>query len=249
MIITDLMVDRGFQVVTTNEAPKRDMWAKLTVASIGDSGYSFGPQQIDCSKNGLGKVLLTNFGLPTETVDAICQFSRIKNPKPATKKQIASVESVLRENLDKLEQIGKNYIRSKLAEILSFKSLSLVAEIYPALVYHFLDMEVQFNLNAGGMVDKWLLGVGVHFSQENVCEEFLRLKLKTAWGKKHPADVTRRYNNIQKLLVDFGIFQEYRPALAQGAYGSTDLVLPATGKVKDQQVDQEFLKELYGVGL
>lgn len=233
------------EVIVLNECPIKTDWPRLKIASIGDSGFSFGPQQIDCSKNGLGAVILRKIGVDEKDIQSICAFSRIKNPVMPDKGVVSRVEKLLKANVDLLEDEFDKYVNSKLTEILSYPSVRKLPNTEHAIVVMFVDMEVQFNLNKGGMIDQWLLRTYTDsISPEELCQKFLAEKLSTKWGRSQPNDVFRRYDNAVRVLkahdmLDKGYVNKLRMVSGQ----STVIKIDTSGK----SPDKDFIKNLYGV--
>lgn len=155
---------------------------KFSKAEGGRSGWSFGRSQFDVKNNPQAVLFLKNK----------CNF----NENDITT-LLSSTESVL-ELSQRLTSYKKEIDAYDLEHVTTMVKHIMSLEGMPQLenekvFVHLVDYHNQFNLERNGKMHKYLKTLKIA-----TCENILNFKLsQTKWGKEHPADVIRRFRNIE----------------------------------------------------
>lgn len=155
---------------------------RFSRASGGNSGYSFGRSQFDVSNNRYAVIFLRKK----------CNFmSKDINILLRLDKDVSELNKKLREHKKEIDEYDLQHIKNMIKYVGGILS-DLEVENEETFV-HLVDYHNQFNLSKNGKMHRYLQTLKFATS-ENV----LNFKLyQTKWGKEHPHDVKRRYNNIK----------------------------------------------------
>lgn len=157
---------------------------RFSRASGGNSGYSFGRSQFDVSNNRYAVIFLRKK----------CNFmSKDINILLRLDKDVSELNKKLREHKKEIDDYDLQHIKNMIKYVGGILS-DLEVENEETFV-HLVDYHNQFNLSYNGKMHKYLKTL-----KFATCENILNFKLnQTKWGKEHPQDVKRRYNNIKKM--------------------------------------------------
>lgn len=155
---------------------------RFSRASGGNSGYSFGRSQFDVSNNRYAVIFLRKK----------CNFTpKDINILLRLEKDVTGLNGKLREHKKEIDDYDLQHIKNMIKYVGGILS-DLEVENEETFV-HLVDYHNQFNLSYNGKMHRYLQTLKFATS-ENV----LNFKLnQTKWGKEHPHDVKRRYNNIK----------------------------------------------------
>lgn len=155
---------------------------RFSRASGGNSGYSFGRSQFDVSNNRYAVIFLRKK----------CNFmSKDINILLRLDKDVSELNKKLREHKKEIDEYDLQHTNEMITYVGTLLS-DLDVENEETFV-HLVDYHNQFNLSKNGKMHKYLKTL--NFA---TCENILNFKLnQTKWGKEHPHDVKRRYNNIK----------------------------------------------------
>lgn len=147
----------------------------------GKSGYSFGRSQFDVTHNlAARKFLKEKCNFATDEIARLLNLD----------KNITNLNNKLskfRKEIDELDLIHVKEMINHVATLDNMPELDTEKTFVQLVDYH-----NQFNLNKNGKLHNWLKERKFITSKS-----ILDFKLKqTKWGKEHPQDVIRRYNNI-----------------------------------------------------
>lgn len=148
----------------------------------GKSGYSFGRSQFDVSNNpSVSQFLRNKCGFTAEDINTLLRLE----------KDVTGLNNKLREHKKEIDDYDLQHIKNMIKYVGGILS-DLDVENEETFV-HLVDYHNQFNLSKNGKMHRYLQTLKFATS-ENV----LNFKLnQTKWGKEHPHDVKRRYNNIK----------------------------------------------------
>ncbi len=152
----------------------------------GISGYSFGRSQFDVKHNPSSRNFLINR----------CNFTQAEIDRLlALDKNIDD----LNEKLSKYRKEIDEYDMKHVQEMIDYvSSLEDIPDISLKTFVHLVDYHNQFSLSKNGKLHSWIKEKDTLTSQD--VQDF---KLQqTKWGKEHPQDVKRRWNNIEENWVD-----------------------------------------------
>lgn len=158
---------------------------RFSRASGGNSGYSFGRSQFDVSNNPFVSQFLRNK----------CGFTAedINNTLLRLEKDVTELNNKLREHKKEIDDYDLQHIKNMIKYVGGILS-DLEVESEETFI-HLVDYHNQFNLSYNGKMHKYLKTL-----KFATCENILNFKLnQTKWGKEHPQDVKRRYNNIKRM--------------------------------------------------
>lgn len=155
---------------------------RFSKATGGNSGYSFGRSQFDVSNNPFVSQFLRNkCGFTADEINTLLSL----------KKDIERLNEKLKEHKKEIDEYDLQHTKEMIKH-----SCLLLADLdveNEETFVHIIDYHNQFNLSKNGKMHKYLQTL--NFA---TCENILKFKLEnTKWGKTHPADVNRRYNNIK----------------------------------------------------
>ena len=158
---------------------------RFSRASGGNSGYSFGRSQFDVSNNPFVSQFLRNK----------CGFTAedINNTLLRLEKDVTELNNKLREHKKEIDDYDLQHIKNMIKYVGGILS-DLEVESEETFI-HLVDYHNQFNLSYNAKMHKYLKTL-----KFATCENILNFKLnQTKWGKEHPQDVKRRYNNIKRM--------------------------------------------------
>lgn len=156
---------------------------RFSRASGGNSGYSFGRSQFDVSNNPFVSQFLRNK----------CGFTAEENTLLRLEKDVTELNNKLREHKKEIDDYDLQHIKNMIKYVGGILS-DLEVESEETFI-HLVDYHNQFNLSYNGKMHKYLKTL-----KFATCENILNFKLnQTKWGKEHPQDVKRRYNNIKRM--------------------------------------------------
>ena len=170
-------------VIALNEISGNLKFAyKFSKASGGTSGWSFGRSQFDTKNNPNAIKFLKNK----------CGFSDSDiNILLSTDDEVIELNNKLREHMKDIDAYDLEHTQEMIKHVMS---LSGMPELENERVFvHLVDYHNQFNLSVNGKMHNYLKTLKIA-----TCENILNFKLsQTKWGKERPADVIRRYTNIE----------------------------------------------------
>ena len=151
----------------------------------GKSGYSFGRCQFDLQNNQAARNCLLSCGFSlSDTMTLINQT--------ATNRLMRAYDAKLQESaheVDRWDEIELANIARHVRAVLVATGIKLFDG---GTFVHLCDYHNQYFLDYAGRCVRHLLKLSGRITPANI----LDYKLTTAWGKKRPDDVRRRFNNI-----------------------------------------------------
>lgn len=152
------------------------------------SGYSFGVCQFDINNNPEAILCLRQCGFTTDEIATL----------KAQTMHVGKLEAKLAAHADIVARWDHRQLVECLEYPLSLCDKSGILLAGRETLYHLADYHNQFYMSRGGKMHKYLMSCGRPVDPTDV----LHLKLSTAWGRKRPDDVHRRYNNISRIVGD-----------------------------------------------
>lgn len=152
----------------------------------GISGYSFGRSQFDVKHNPSSHdFLISKCNFTQAEIDRLLNLD----------KNISD----LNEKLSKYRKEIDEYDMKHVQEMIDYvSSLEGIPDISLKTFVHLVDYHNQFSLSKNGKFHSWIKKKDTLTSQD--VQDF---KIQqTKWGKEHPQDVVRRWNNIEENWVD-----------------------------------------------
>lgn len=170
-------------VIALNEISGNLKFAyKFSKASGGTSGWSFGRSQFDTKNNPDAiKFLKNKCGFNDSDINTLLDPDG----------DVTGLNDKLREHMKEIDEYDLEHIQQMIKHVMC---LSNMPELENERVFvHLVDYHNQFNLSANGKMHNYLKTLKIA-----TCENILNFKLsQTKWGKERPADVIRRYTNIE----------------------------------------------------
>lgn len=155
---------------------------KFSKAEGGTSGWSFGRSQFDTKNNPNAINFLKNK----------CRFSDSDiNTLLNANGEVIELNNKLREHTKEIDEYDLEHTTAMVKHVMSLEGMP---EIENERVFvHLVDYHNQFNLTTNGKMHNYLKSL-----KFATCENILNFKLsQTKWGIEHPADVIRRFRNIE----------------------------------------------------
>jgi len=158
----------------------------------GKSGVSFGLLQWDIANNLRAAAILKECGFSLVEIAALESGQALKSANA-----LAKLNAKLLEAKDTIDQVDNH----ELGQIMSWVRYCLASGgvdiADDETMVHLCDYHNQFYLSQGGKCIRYLQRIGQSITAFHVRE----FKLDhTEWGKKNPADVNRRWDNIHELF-------------------------------------------------
>ena len=187
-----------FQAIRLNEIGGNDnhiySFSDPDGRNTGKSGYSFGMSQFDIQNNWTGIDCLQDCGFTPKEVTAL-----FKQNDPEFVERMASK---LRAHKDTVDDYDRQHLSGAIKycqKVLVDCGITQIQDIETFV--HMVDYHNQFDVTWNGKIHKCIKDLADK-GQMLTPEFFLDFKLNnTAWGKKRPDDVKRRYNNIHSLFA------------------------------------------------
>ena len=152
----------------------------------GISGYSFGRSQFDVKHNPSSR----NFLIKK------CNFTQADIDRLlALDKNIGDLNEKLANHRKEIDEYDMKHVQEMIDYV---SSLEGIPDISLKTFVHLVDYHNQFSLSKNGKLHSWIKGRGILTSKD-----IYDFKIKqTKWGKEHPQDVERRWNNIEDNWLD-----------------------------------------------
>lgn len=148
------------------------------------SGLSFGITQLDVSHNPSAVKCLRECGFTPVEIDLL------------KRKAGGGLSAKLAQHTSIVDRYDDAQITDCLNHVMSVSQEQHFSYADDEALIHAADYHNQFYLSTSGPMARYLAGLGRPVTGEDV----LALKLTTAWGKKRPDDVHRRYDNIVRIM-------------------------------------------------
>ena len=157
----------------------------------GKSGWSFGPCQFDTKNNSTALICLRECGFTSEEIRGI--VDQTIDVKPLAAK--------LKAHSDIVEKYSSNQLSYCLDKALNFNIDFGIPTADSAAILAGADYINQYGSEGQGAVNYYhALGRPI------TAEDVLQFKLDiTKYGKEHPTDCKRRYNNLMKVIKEAGL--------------------------------------------
>lgn len=155
---------------------------KFSKAEGGTSGWSFGRSQFDVKNNPQAAIFLKNK----------CNFSDSDiNTLLSDTEDVSELSQRLTEYKKEIDAYDLEHVTAMVKHVMTLEGMP---EIENERVFvHLVDYHNQFNLERNGKMHNYLKSL-----KFATCENILNFKLsQTKWGIEHPADVIRRFRNIE----------------------------------------------------
>ena len=154
----------------------------------GKSGWSFGLCQFDCQNNDRALECLKECGFTAEEIDGIVH--QTIDVKPLAAKLVAHPDILTKYDTAQLKHCLDRGLDACLSHGVPMSDTGAVLAVS--------DYVNQYGSCGDGML-KWLTDLNRPFTANDV----LRWKLEeTKYGREHPSDTRRRYNNLIKVLKE-----------------------------------------------
>jgi hypothetical protein len=157
----------------------------------GKSGWSFGVSQFDINNNPAATLCLRECGFTTDEIQALKLQVCLIGPANAKLHRHSTI-------VDEWDQRQINECLDYPARLCKESGIRLACN---ETIFHIADYHNQFYMSKGGKLHRYLSALPYPVAQEDI----KGFKLTTAWGKKRPDDVERRYRNIARLAKDMEI--------------------------------------------
>ena len=169
------------RVIALNEiSGNENVICKFSFAG-GISGYSFGRSQFDVKHNEAARNFLKNK----------CSFTQVEIDKLLRlDKDIAPLNEKLKVHRKEIDELDTEHVKKMITYVSTLEKLPDMDE---KTFVHLVDYHNQFNLSKGGKMHQWL-----QLKSLLTPDDVLNFKLGLKWGKEHPEDVKRRWNNIER---------------------------------------------------
>lgn len=147
----------------------------------GKSGYSFGRSQFDVTHNlAARKFLKEKCNFATDEIARLLNLD----------KNITDLNNKLSKFRKEIDELDLSHVKEMIKYVGSLEHMPLVDT--EKTFIQLIDYHNQFNLSKNGKLHNWLKERDFIISKT-----ILDFKLKqTKWGREHPQDVIRRFNNI-----------------------------------------------------
>lgn len=170
----------------------------------GKSGYSFGRCQFDLINNPTARQVLKDCGFHQVEIEALVEQTATPSQMQQNNARLAKQSWVV----DQWDQAEMGAIARHVRCVLATTGLKVSGE---RAFLHLCDYHNQFYLSPKGRCVRHMQGLG----REVEGEDIRQYKLLTAWGRKRPDDVERRYRNIEQTyqvgsLVDHSRVEEIK---------------------------------------
>lgn len=184
------LIDLYVELIFMNECGKKENILKFTDPDgvrSGKSGYSFGKSQFDTKNNPASLMCLRECGLTEQEIQGVVNQTIDVTPLNA---KLASHADVI----EKWDERQHNYC---LNMALNFATAHGIPVSNPDGILAMADYDNQYgSMGAGACA--FFQGLNHPVTAEDVLE----FKLKhTKYGKEHPKDCKRRYDNLKELLA------------------------------------------------
>lgn len=156
----------------------------------GKSGYSFGISQFDIQNNDTAAQCLKECGFSAAEILAL-------RDQKITKAELKEFEKRLAENANVVEKWDKIQIQGSLAHSAHLIICTGISIKDVETLYHIADYHNQFYFSRDGKLHKYLMKQLMPITAKTILDFKLN---ETAWGKKRPDDVKRRYLNIVEIV-------------------------------------------------
>ena len=179
-----LDLNKVMELLALNEiSGKTEVAYRFSYAGTGKSGYSFGRSQFDVSNNSSARAFLrTQCGFTADDVQRLLNMD----------KDIKDLQAELKNFKKEIDQLDLDHVKGMVEHIAGLEGLpQMNVEAFIDLV----DYHNQFCLHQNGMMHNYLKSLKVV-----TAKDILAFKLELKWGKMHPQDVRRRWNNIHNNL-------------------------------------------------
>lgn len=180
-ICESINVEKVMKVIALNEiSGNENVICKFSFAGE-ISGYSFGRSQFDVKHNeGARNFLRSKCGFTQAEIDKLLRLD----------KDIAPLNEKLKAHRKEIDELDVEHTKKMISHVASLEKLPDMGE---KTFVHLVDYHNQFCLSKGGKMHQWL-----QTKVSLISEDVLNFKLGLKWGKEHPEDVKRRWNNIEK---------------------------------------------------
>lgn len=152
----------------------------------GRSGWSFGLCQFDIKNNGMAVLCLQKAGFTSEEIAGL--RNETIDIEPMNDKLLAAKNTV-----DKWDTAQLERCLLHTSTLCRWNGIELAQNT----LYHLADYHNQYYLSVRGWMHRHIEQLDHPITPEDI----YRLKLETAWGKKRPDDVKRRFDNITRLTT------------------------------------------------
>ena len=155
--------------------------------NTGKSGYSFGRVQFDIENNWLGILCLKECQFRPKDLDRLFEQ---RGP-------IDDLDAKLRGHQETVDRFDALHVEESVTHCQRLIAESGIQLSGDETLVHIVDYHNQFYMSRQGKIHRWLQT----FPGAITPEMILDFKLNhTAWGKKRPDDVRRRFNSVAGIM-------------------------------------------------
>lgn len=154
------------------------------------SGLSFGISQLDITHNSAAVQCLKECGFSDAE---LAQLAHKGGGWKALSGKLAANKAIV-------DKYDAAQIKECLDHVLTVAKSRRITFANDEAIVHAADYHNQFYMSTTGKMANDLVTLGRPVTPEDI----LNIKLQTAWGKKEPGDVRRRYNNIARIMTVHG---------------------------------------------
>jgi hypothetical protein len=159
---------------------------RLSRATGGTSGYSFGVTQLDISNNPAAAICLAECGFTPSEIATL--KTSIVVTKPFDARLLAHATIIDKYDDRQLDECLHHVLDLAITRRFSF------ADDFAIVVA--ADYHNQLNMSRNGRLASFCVALGRPVAGQDIYQ----LKMSIDWGKEEPEDVDRRYNNIAKIF-------------------------------------------------
>lgn len=191
--LTEIMVD---MMVETELSGKEEKVYSCSLATISDSGISFGRCQFDVKNNSTAQRILKGLGFTEEDIEWAASIQDLEDP------MVSQIDQKLRSKLgrdliDNADRMRANWCVRNVQEVFNKDEDLFHVEQF----CHLADMANQYGrFTNPGKTRTWFDSKRYHENKDidRWCQAFKQFKLnQTKHGRDFPWDVERRYEEIR----------------------------------------------------
>lgn len=155
----------------------------------GKSGYSFGRSQFDIENNWTGILCLKACGFRPKDLDRLFEQ---RGP-------ITDLNAKLKAHSSMVDKYDRRHMSEALEWCSDLLAKSNVKYTDIRVLLHVVDYHNQLHFSKNGKLHEWLKKC-VEEGRTIAPPDILHFKLEqTKWGLKRPGDVTRRFENVERI--------------------------------------------------
>jgi len=195
-------------VAISETGGREDMWYRMSLASTGNSGLSFGPVQFDVSANSMARSIMTRIGLSAYEVQILASYKsggEIEDLPDDVQEVRAIVDELLKkeENQKIVYDESVKFVGYGVSRVENLGGFDY--KINSMMLMFLIDYHTQFEIDIDGKLHKWMQTLDYI-----TAERFVDFKKTLLWASKPKGmrDINRRYNAVRNFCLSKGIWKE-----------------------------------------